>query len=476
MMTPSLIWLGVGLTIGLLTGMLVVRLKYTNTISKITTDYSVLSERLIHKEGLIQGLEEALSEKKTTQESLHTQVNQGLEQLAALKAQLEASKDMLKTEQERANLFKSQLSESFKALASEALHQNNHQFMKLAQGSFEKFSENTKGNFEKQKQAVDHLLKPVQGSLERMDHYLKEVEKARVGSYEALNQQVKHLSVANTDLRKETHQLTQALRTPIVRGRWGEMQLKRVVELAGMVDRCDFYEQTSQNSEEGRLRPDMIVRLPGEKQIVVDAKTPLHAFLEAADLTEDSQKQEKLEDFVRHVRTHILTLSKKAYWNQFQPTPDFVVLFLPGESFFSAALQQDPTLIEVGAENRIILATPTTLLSLLKAVAYGWQQESIAKHAQCISDLGQELYKRIGDLTDHFLKLGRSLGQSVDAYNKAIGTLETRVLVSARKFQALGVSAGKDLEHETPEPIDKAVRKTQAPELAVPAPGSSLEV
>lgn len=357
-----------------------------------------------------------------------------------------------------------QWEDKFKAISSEALSFSNKSFLELAKTTLEKFQEVAQNDLSTRQQAISDLVKPVTDSLQTVDQKIIELEKSRMSAYAVLKHQVSELLSSQHQLKTETSNLVNALRAPSVRGRWGEMQLRRVVEMAGMVNYCDFEEQVSSNAEDGRMRPDLIINLPGNKKIIVDAKAPLAAYLESLEMKDEESRQEKLKDHARQVRTHIKGLAKRSYYEQFTPAPEFVVLFLPGETFFSAALEQDPSLIEAGVDDRIILATPTTLIALLRAVAYGWRHEQLAENAKEISELGRELHKRLSDMAEHFSRLGKNLGGAVQSYNQAMGSLEHRVLSSARKFKELG-SVSQASEIIALDPLDQIPRKLQAPEL-----------
>jgi DNA recombination protein RmuC len=354
------------------------------------------------------------------------------------------------------------LREAFTALSADALHKNTQSFLELAKAALGEFQQNATKDLESRQQAIDALVKPVAETLGKVDAQLREVEKERHGHYQTLTEQMQQVARSHEQLHTATASLSRALRAPAVRGRWGEVQLRRVVELAGMLAHCDFTEQPTVTTDDGRLRPDLVVHLPGGKHVVVDSKTPLEAYLDAVEAPDDAAREAALHRHAQGVRDHMAKLGGKAYWQQFQPTPEFVVMFLPGETFFAAALEQDPGLTEWGAERKVILASPTTLIALLRAVAYGWQQERIARNAEEISRLGRELYERMGKLAEHLATVGQRLGGTVRAYNDAVGSIESRVLPAARRFQELGAGSGGAIVELTP--VEEPIRSIGAPE------------
>ncbi len=392
---------------------------------------ATLHERVEQQESELGQLREALTESQAGRTRAETRME-------ALSRSVEDQQSLL-------TRARQELHESFESLSGQALKQNNEAFLNLARTSFETLQAEARGELSQRHQAIGELVKPLEESLQRYREQLQQAELARQREYGGLDQQLKFMAESHQRLQHETSNLVKALRAPAVRGRWGEMTLRRVAELAGMVMHCDFAEQDSVGTAEGLLRPDMVVYLPGDRQIVVDAKTVLAAYLDAYEAQNDQQRQAHLRRHADQVRARMDALSVKAYWAQYRQAPEFVVLFLPGEQFLGAALEQDPSLIEDGFARGVVLATPATLMALLRAVAYGWKQEQLTEHAEQAGRLGKDLYERVAVLTDHLNDIGQALRNSVGAYNKAVGSLESRVLPAARKFKELGISSEKDI-------------------------------
>lgn len=441
-----LIALFVGVVLGGSVSWLLLRARAT---ASRVAEFATLNERLAARDQDLQRVQIEIENK-------NGELRSAQENIAQLRAELEGER---RAAQERHDSFRKasdELSEKFKALSRDALRDNNQSFLELAGATLERFQATAKGDLESRQKAIDQLVKPLKESLEKVDGKIGEIEKTRAGAYAELREQVKALVTTQGQLQTETGNLVKALRTPHIRGRWGEIQLRRVVELAGMLEYCDFCEQETFSTEDGRIRPDLIVKLPGNRTIVVDAKVPFDAFYESVSTTDDELRGLKLKEHARLVRAHITTLSRKSYWESVSPTPEFVLLFLPGETFYSAALENDPKLIEDGVDQGVIIATPTTLIALLKAVSYGWRQEQMATNAQEVSKLARVLYDRLRVFTNHFADIGKGLDRALDSYNKGVGSLEARVLVTARKFKEMGAISGDELE--AIEPVDKAAR------------------
>ena len=413
-------------------------------------------------------LKEVRAEFKQLREQLEAAqvtINQLTADKADLATRLDAERTQSQAQIQLLNEARQSFSDNFKALSNDALKSNNQAFIDLAKSTLERFQEGARGDLDARQKAVDQLVKPIAESLQKVDGKLGEIEKARISSYVALTEQVKGLVETHIpSLRSETANLVKALRQPAIRGRWGELQLKRVVEMAGMLEHCDFIEQETRIGEEGRVRPDLIVKLPGGRNIVVDAKTPFTAYLAANETIDEAAQKLHMTQHAQQVRDHMTALGRKAYWEQFSPTPELVVMFIPAESFFSAALQEDPSLIEYGVNEKVVAATPTTLIALLRAVAYGWRQEKLAQNAEEISKLGKELYERISKVGEYWGDVGDRLKRAVEAYNKSTVSLETRVMVSARRFRDLKAGAD-DSEIAVLNQIETVPRSLQAEDL-----------
>jgi len=381
----------------------------------------------------------------------------------AVQLAAEAAHSEVRDEREAAlESVEQRMESAFRALSTEVLRSNAGTFLELAREKLAVVQTGSQADLEKRQQGIEALVQPLRESLAAVDVKIGEMELKRTGAYENLRTLVTSLDETQKSLRTETGNLVRALHSPVVRGRWGEIQLRRVVELAGMVERCDFFQQDSVETEGTVRRPDMRVLLPGGNSVIIDAKVPLMAYLEALEAPDEATRRGHLQRHAAQVKTHIDQLSKKAYWEQFESVPEFVVLFLPGEVFFSAALENDVELIAYGAEKRVILASPTTLIALLRTVHHGWRQEALARNAMEISALGKELHKRLTDFTGHLAKVGSSLGAAVDSFNKAAGSLETRVLVSARRFEELQASR-PDAPLASLPPIERVPTLTEHP-------------
>jgi len=379
------------------------------------------------------------------------------EETTELKTTLKHERTTSLEKQQSLEKDRENLNEAFAALASKALKHNSDEFLKLAEQNLQRFQVSANSELDKKQQSIAELVKPIRDALDKTEKQVREMEKERREAYGSLKQHLELMSRDQAQLQSETRNLVQALRRPEVRGQWGEMTLKRLAELAGMVQHCDFYEQESVSTDKGRLRPDMIIRMPGQRAVVVDAKAPLDAYMSAVEANEDKSKEEFLVRHTKNVRERIRELSAKSYWSQFDDTPDFAVLFIPGDQFLSAALERDPSLLEDAMSQQIILATPSSFVALLRAVAFGWRQEVLADNADKIRSLGTSLYERLSAFSGHLGGIGNSLTKSVEQFNKAVGSFDSRVLPSARRFTEMGISVKKEIKD--PEPVELITRE-----------------
>ncbi len=461
MTTGLIIGLAAGATLGLVVGLLLRsgHVASTRTAEARLADAAQANQRLT-------------GERAALQQQLvagHGQVASLRADVARLSAELDHER---RSAEERAVDFdqtRQQLTGEFARLSTEALQKNNEQFLQLADTKLKETRQAAEGELSKRQEAIEQLLKPIGEQLGKYEVGMQRLEVERKGAYATLTEQMKQLSTSHDQLQKETGNLVKALRAPQTRGRWGELQLRRVVEMAGMLEHCDFDEQVTSDADGGRMRPDMVVHLPGGKNVAVDAKVPMQAFLDANDADDESVRRMHLASHGRQFKAHVDQLAKKEYWKRVDPSPEFVVAFVPGDPLLTTALEHEPGLMEYAVANHVLLATPTSLIALLRAVAYGWQQDSLAENAREIQQLGAQLYERISVLGEHMAGVGKGLNSAVAAYNKAVGSLEVRVLVTARKFSELGVIGAGEKELPPPVPVDEVTRALQSPELAPPA-------
>lgn len=442
-----------GAVVGVVVGYLYCERKARAAAGELQTTAAVAQQRCVD-------LERDVAEESGRCEQLRGEVATAKEQCARLSAQLASAQESINETRRSLDDAHVKLREAFASASAEALAKNNEAFLHLARERFATISAEATGSLDERKAQIEGLLKPMQGLLNQYQGRLHEIEKSRVESYSMLREQLGVLTETQRTLNVQTHQLVSALRRPQTRGQWGEITLRRLVELAGLSNRCDFDEQASVDTEDGRQRPDMVVNLPGGRQIVIDCKAALDAFLDAAAATDEDARKLCMQRHCQQVRARARELSAKAYWNQFKQSPEYVVMFLPGEAFLYAAVELDGSLIEDCLRNRVIVATPTTLIALLRAIEFGWRQEEITQNAEEIRKHGKELYDRIATLATHFDKLGSSLNATVGNYNAAVGSLETRVLVTARKISELGARSDKEVKEL--DPVDTQARDLSA--------------
>jgi DNA recombination protein RmuC len=449
-------YITIGIIIGGISAWLIASYRHSNQITEI-------EKRASGAEAIVIELRQQVQQKDSDINQIRNELDVERQSKVEALTKLDASQKSFEEQKALIETMKTEMTDTFNALSSAALKSSSEDFLRLASEHLGKVVADTKGKLGEHQAAMDGMIKPLYETLKRYEEQIRSIEESRHKAYGSLEEQLRALALTHENLQRETSNLVSALRKPQVRGRWGEMQLRRVAELSGMSMHCDFTEQQSMDTEKGRIRPDMIVHLPMEREIVVDSKVSLEAYLDAIAATTEDERKAKMEKHAQQVRSHMNKLASKEYWSQFKQSPEFVVLFIPGESFLSSALDMDNTIIEDGIEKRVIVATPTTFIALLRAIAYGWRQEQLTKNAQEISELGRQLYERMNILVQHFDSIGSNLEKAISAYNKAVGSMESRILPSVRRFKELGVTGADEIP--VIEQIDQTPRNLSILEL-----------
>jgi len=449
-------YITIGIIIGGISAWLIASYRHSNQITEI-------EKRASGAEAIVIELRQQVQQKDSEINQIRNELDVERQSKVEALTKLDASQKSFEEQKALIEAMKTEMTDTFNALSSAALKSSSEDFLRLASEHLGKVVADTKGKLGEHQAAMDGMIKPLYETLKRYEEQIRSIEESRHKAYGSLEEQLRALALTHENLQRETSNLVSALRKPQVRGRWGEMQLRRVAELSGMSMHCDFTEQQSMDTEKGRIRPDMIVHLPMEREIVVDSKVSLEAYLDAIAATAEDERKAKMEKHAQQVRSHMNKLASKEYWSQFKQSPEFVVLFIPGESFLSSALDMDNTIIEDGIEKRVIVATPTTFIALLRAIAYGWRQEQLTKNAQEISELGRQLYERMNILVQHFDSIGSNLEKAISAYNKAVGSMESRILPSVRRFKELGVTGADEIP--VIEQIDQTPRNLSILEL-----------
>jgi DNA recombination protein RmuC len=438
----SIFFILLSLIIGMIVGWLISKIQQQKRYSDLISE---LERKVSSTEAIVEERGRQIQQREEEINQLRRELNNESQARVEAVTRLEAAQKGFEEQKALLEAMKAEMTDTFNALSSAALKSSSEDFLRLASEHLGKIVADTKGKLGEHKEAIDGMIKPLQEALKRYEDQIRMMEKTRHEAYGSLAEQLRALASTHENLQRETSNLVSALRKPQVRGRWGEMQLRRVAELSGMSVHCDFTEQQSMDTERGRIRPDMVVHLPNDREIVVDSKVSLEAYLDALSAETEEERRAKMERHAQQVRAHMNRLASKEYWSQFQRSPEFVVLFIPGESFLSAALDIDTTIIEDGIQKRVIIATPTTFIALLRAIAYGWRQEQMTRNAQEISELGRQLYDRMRTLVQHFENIGSSLERAIGAYNKAVGSMESRILPSVRRFKELGVTGAEEI-------------------------------